>query len=145
MYSNDLSKKDNLEPMYEMEYMSTNRILVVDDDPDILEALKIMLEDEGFYVETASNGQILQFLDDSNLPSVIVLDVLLSGTDGRELAEQIRKRPKTKDVPIVMISANPGAAHDCVKRGANEFLAKPFEINDLLKVIKKYIDTPHTA
>lgn len=122
-----------------------NRILVVDDDPDILEALKVMLEDEGFEVETANNGYILQLLDQSNLPSLIVLDVLLSGLDGRDIAEQLRKKPETKDVPIVMISANPGAAHDCVKRGANDFLAKPFEINDLLGMIKKYINTPHSS
>jgi CheY-like chemotaxis protein len=138
MYSYVFTKRDELNLMQ-------NRILVVDDDPDILDALKVMLEDEGFSVETANNGHVLQVLDGTNLPSLIVLDVLLSGMDGRELAEQLRKKPDTKDIPIVMISANPGAAHDCVKRGANEFLAKPFEINDLLSVIKKYIDTPHDA
>ncbi len=138
MYSVLYTKRDDLDPMQ-------NRILVVDDDPDILEALKVLLEDEGYSVETANNGQIIQFIDGSNLPSLIVLDVLLSGMDGRDLAEQLRNKPDTKDVPIVMISANPGAAHDCVRRGANEFLAKPFEINDLLRVIDKYIDTPHDA
>ena len=138
MYSYVFTNKDDLGLMH-------NRILVVDDDPDILEALKVMLEDEGYLVETANNGQILQLLNESNLPSLIVLDVLLSGMDGRELAEQLRKKPDTKNIPIVMISANPGAALDCVKRGANDFLAKPFEINDLLRVIQKYIDTPHTV
>ena len=138
MFSYVITKRDDINLM-------TNRILVVDDDPDILDALKVMLEDEGYTVETANNGHILQLLEGTNLPSLIILDVLLSGMDGRDLAEQLRKKPDTKDIPIVMISANPGAAHDCVQRGANAFLAKPFEINDLLKMIDKYIDTPHDA
>ena len=118
-----------------------NSILVVDDDPDILEALKVMLEDQGYKVETASNGNILQFLNATNLPSVIVLDVLISGMDGRDIAETLRKQKETKNIPIVMISANPGAAIDCVKRGANAFLAKPFDIDDLLSVIHQYAPT----
>jgi CheY-like chemotaxis protein len=122
----------------------SNNILVVDDDPDILEALKVMLEDQGFEVETASNGNILQFLDDTNLPGMIVLDVLLSGMDGRDIAESLRKREGTKEIPIVMISANPGAARDCVQRGANAFLAKPFEIDELLNVIHKYLPNHST-
>lgn len=115
-----------------------NSILVVDDDPDILEALKMMLEDQGYIVKTANNGNILQFLDATQLPSVIILDVLLSGMDGREIAEKLRKKDETREIPIVMISANPSAATDCVKRGANAFLAKPFEIDDLLQVIHRY-------
>ena len=116
-----------------------NNILVVDDDPDILEALKVMLEDQGYSVETAQNGNILQFLDQTNLPSMIILDVMLSGMDGRIIAEKLRKKKETKEIPIVMISANPGAATDCVKRGANAFLAKPFEIDDLLNVVQQYV------
>ncbi len=120
-------------------------ILVVDDDPDILEALRVLLEDEGFSVETASNGHILDQLEKPELPRMIVLDVLLSGADGRELAEKLRQKPDTKEIPIVMISANPGAAKDCVERGANAFLAKPFEINDLLKVINQYAPKEHSS
>ena len=133
-----IGPKDGLELM-------GKRILVVDDDPGILEALKVMLEDEGYTVETASNGQFIEFLNNTNIPSLIILDVLLSGVDGRDIAERLRKRQATHEIPIVMISANPSAANDCVKRGANEFLAKPFEINDLLQVISKYIDTPHDS
>ncbi len=132
MYSYVYTVKGTLDSM-------KNSILVVDDDPDILEALRVLLEDEGFSVETASNGMVLDKLQKPEIPMLIVLDVLLSGADGRELAERLRQKPDTKLIPIVMISANPGAAHDCVKRGANEFLAKPFEINDLLQVIHKYV------
>lgn len=125
-------------PLGELKQSMRTNILVVDDDPDILEALKMMLEDQGYSVETAQNGNILQFLDETNLPSVIILDVLLSGIDGREIAEKLRQKKETHEIPIVMISANPEAAKDCVKRGANAFLAKPFEIDDLLSVIHKY-------
>ncbi len=118
-------------------------ILVVDDDPDILEALKMLLEDEGYNVEASTNGQVLEELSKPKIPGLIVLDVLLSGADGRELTENLRRKPDTKDIPIVMISANPGAAHDCVKRGANAFLAKPFEVSDLLTVIDKYMKKEH--
>jgi len=132
MYSYNLSNSNLMHSM-------SNNILVVDDDPDILEAIKLLLEDQGYSVETAQNGNILQFLDETNLPSVIILDVLLSGMDGREIAEKLRQKRETHAIPIVMISANPGAAEDCVKRGANAFLAKPFEIDDLLNVIHKYV------
>jgi len=126
-------------PFEKVKYIMGKSILVVDDDPGILEALKVMLEDQGYSVETASNGNIIQILDEANLPSMIILDVMLSGMDGRVIAEKLRKKKETKEIPIVMISANPYAATDCVKRGANAFLAKPFEIDDLLTVVHKYV------
>src|SRR5687767_13010291 len=102
MYSYVYASRENLDSM-------KNSILVVDDDPDILEALRVLLEDEGFMVETASNGMVLDELKKPELPLLIVLDVLLSGADGRDLAERLRQKPDTKQIPIVMISANPGA------------------------------------
>lgn len=125
-----MSKKTRLE--------RSRRILVVDDDDGILDAMQVMLESAGYQVETSPDGEILEHLDKNNLPDLILLDVLLSGKDGRELCKSIKERPITKQIPIIMVSAHPDAEYDVKKCGANDFLAKPFSMNNLLAKVEKY-------
>ena len=113
------------------------KVFVVDDERSILEALKYMLLEEGYEVKTASRGTELLHLD-HDLPDVIVLDVLLSGEDGREIARKLKSQKKTKNIPIVMISAHPNAACTIKECGADDFLPKPFDIRELLAVVEKH-------
>jgi CheY-like chemotaxis protein len=113
-------------------------ILIVDDDPDIALALATMLEDEGFDVVTADNGEYLARLHEHELPSLIVLDMLLSGWDGRELARQLKQRLATRHIPILMLSAHPLAEREAQAAGADDFLAKPFELDDLLAKVRRH-------
>lgn len=114
------------------------KILVVDDDEDILDALTMVLEDEGYQVETAFKGEKVYSLIDKIKPDVILLDILMSGHDGREICRKIKKNPATRNIPIIMVSAHPSAADGAKVNGADDFLPKPFEISELISKIKKF-------
>lgn len=115
------------------------KIIVVDDDDGILDAFEEMLDSAGYDVETSANGKIFNKLTKDNLPNLIILDVLLSGQDGRDICRELKNNDITKPVPIIMISAEPTAAVGVKKCGANDFIAKPFEMKYLLARVEKYI------
>ena len=116
------------------------KILVVDDDPDILDALQFMLEDAGYEVKTTEKGEYAENLHDTNsgLPDVIILDVLLSGKDGRLICQKLKSQEETKRIPIIMISAHPNAKQSVTAVGADDFIAKPFDMDELLAKIAQY-------
>ena len=115
------------------------KILVVDDEPDILEFLQAILEDEGYIVSTTEKGEYVEKLQDGGLPHLILLDVLLSGKDGRQIAKRLKSQEETKHIPIIMISAHPSAKASARAAGADDFLSKPFEIDELLAKIAQYL------
>ncbi len=118
-------------------------ILVVDDDVDILGAIEAMLEDVGYAVKTTEKADYAEALPDGNggLPNLIILDVLLSGKDGRLICRKLKSQPETRHIPIVMISAHPDAAQSVAEVGADAFLAKPFDIDDLLDIVATLLAT----
>jgi DNA-binding response OmpR family regulator len=119
---------------------SAIKILVVDDDPDILDALQFLLEFAGYEVKTTEEGEYVESLRDTNdgLPDVIILDVLLSGKDGRLICQKLKSQEETKHIPIIMISAHPNARQSVAAVGADEFVAKPFDVDELLAKVAKY-------
>ena len=116
------------------------RILVVDDDPDILDAIRFLLEDEGYTVTTTEKGEYAENLHDGNggLPDLIILDVLLSGKDGRTICRTLKSRPDTQHIPIIMISAHPDAEMAAYDVGADQFVAKPFDMFHLLELVEQF-------
>ena len=118
----------------------TKKVLVVDDDPDILDALQFMLEDAGYEVKTTEKGEYAENLRDTNggLPDVIILDVLLSGKDGRLICQKLKSQEDTRHIPIIMVSAHPNAKQSVSAVGADDFMAKPFDMDELLAKIAKY-------
>jgi DNA-binding response OmpR family regulator len=120
------------------------RILVVDDDPDILDAVRFTLEDEGYVVTTTEKGEYAENLHDGNggLPDVILLDVLLSGKDGRTICRNLKSRADTKHIPIIMISAHPDARESSSAVGADAFLAKPWDIDALIAMVRRFAPAP---
>lgn len=109
------------------------KILLIDDDPDVRLVMSKVLQNEGYVVETAgSREEALQKIA-HDLPAVILLDVLLSGADGRELCREIKAGEQTKNVPVIMISGHPGAAQNLETWGADDFLSKPFSTQNLLE------------
>lgn len=113
------------------------KIVVIDDERSILEALEFMLSEEGYHVRTASRGNELLSLTREK-PDLIILDLLISGEDGRQLCRMLKTREDTKDIPVIMISAHPNAYHSIKECGADDFLPKPFDMNEFLNVISKY-------
>jgi DNA-binding response OmpR family regulator len=118
---------------------AVKRLLVVDDEPDILEFLQIVLEDEGYEVVTSEKGEYLEQLHNGGLPHLILVDVLLSGKDGREIVKRLKLQEETKHIPVIMFSAHPSAAETARQAGADDFLAKPFDIDVLLRKIAQYL------
>jgi DNA-binding response OmpR family regulator len=114
-------------------------ILVVDDDPDILDFLQVILEEEGYHVLTTEKAEDVEKLPGEGLPDLILLDMLLSGKDGRKIVKQIRGQEETKHVPVVMFSAYPRAKETAREAGADDFLAKPFEIDELVAMVAAYL------
>ncbi|MES2437033.1 MAG: response regulator [Patescibacteria group bacterium] len=116
-------------------------ILLVDDTPDILDALELVLGMEGYAIERATTQSQVdeRIKDTSELPNLILLDVLLSGQDGRVIAKSLKAASKTKNIPIIMMSAHPNVSKTITEAGADDFIAKPFEMEELLSKIKKHI------
>ncbi len=115
------------------------RILVVDDEPDILEFLQIILEEEGYEVVTSVKGEYLEQLHNGGLPHLILLDVLLSGKDGRDIVKYLKSQQETQHIPVIMFSAHPSAEATARQAGADDFLEKPFHMSTLLAKIAHFL------
>ena len=118
------------------------KILVVDDEPDILEFLQIIFEEAGYHVDTTEKGDYLEKLKNGPLPDLVLLDMLLSGRDGREIVKQLKSRDSTKHIPVIMFSAHPSAEKTALAAGADDFVEKPFDIETLLEKIQRLISPP---
>jgi DNA-binding response OmpR family regulator len=111
------------------------KILVVDDEPDILEFLRELLIQEGYAVAVAERAEYIDTLCDNSLPDLILIDVLLSGKDGRDIVRRLKSQPETDHIPVIMFSAHPGAEATALAAGADDFVAKPFEMDEILEKI----------
>ncbi|HVK96449.1 MAG TPA: response regulator [Flavisolibacter sp.] len=115
------------------------KILIIDDDPDIRTVISILLKKHNYEVQTAgTKAEAFQKIEQFP-PSVILLDVLLSGSDGREICREIKASPQTQHIPVVMFSAHPGAADKIDTYGADDFIAKPFNLDMLLDKLAKQV------
>jgi len=115
------------------------KILVVDDDESILDAITLVLEDKGYNIGVVFKGAEVYGKIALFKPHIILLDVLMSGKDGREICKNIKSDPKTSKIPVIMLSAHPSVKNSALKFGADDFLAKPFQVEDLVSIIKKHI------
>lgn len=118
--------------------MSKHKILVIDDDQDILDAIKFTLEEEGYLVETSKDPKTVDDLRKKNAPSLIILDVLLSTDDGRQISRKL-KEGDLKKIPIILISADTAAKKHFSYSKASEFISKPFDIDELTGKIKSLL------
>ncbi len=118
--------------------MAKERILVVDDEDDILELITFNLFREGFKVFTADNGEKAIRIAKSEIPDMIILDLMLPGIDGLEVARVLKSRDNTKAIPIIMLSAK-GDESDIVsglELGADDYITKPFSPKILIARIR---------
>ena len=117
-------------------FYKLRRILAVDDDNDIVDIIKIILEDEGYEVSTLTNGREVMQTISLQRPDLILLDVMLGGIDGRDICRAIKGDASLKDIPIVMISASHNLHNLLNEKGSpNDFIAKPFDIDHLIKKV----------
>ena len=120
------------------------RVLIVEDDPDIVDYLSFFLEDEGYEVKSASRCSTARDLMDEFQPEVVLIDALLPGKSGLELLVSLRKDPRWSELPLVVVTGNDKlleddcqsylGAHEGV-RGPDGVLGKPVDRNSLLAVL----------
>ena len=117
------------------------RVLIVDDNKDILWVVETILKRYGFEVMTTLKGEEVMDKTEEYNPQLILLDVFLSGIDGIEVCNNLKANPSTKDIPIIMFSAHTNY-HDIMKFcKADDFVSKPFDSNELVKKINYQIDS----
>jgi two-component system phosphate regulon response regulator PhoB len=115
-----------------------SRILIVEDEPAIAELIAINLRHAGFEVTIAGDADQAQASLDQVLPHLVILDWMLPGTSGHSLARQWRAAPRTRELPIIMLTARAEEADKVsgLDAGADDYLTKPFSINELLARIR---------
>ncbi len=112
------------------------RIFVIDDDKDLLKVVKSLLLKKGFDVSTYSDWDIANIALRKYQPQLILLDVFLSGIDGLDVCQKLKANAATRHIPILMFSAYPRVAETAIyEYGADDFIAKPFELNDLIEKV----------
>lgn len=120
------------------------RILVVDDEPELLKALCVRLTAEGFACETAANGQEALKRLERDVPDLIILDLLMPEVSGYEVCRRLQDNPRTAQVPIIVLTAVPERT---VKQttewlGASSVLHKPFDTTILLSTVRHLLKLP---
>jgi len=114
-----------------------SRILAVDDDKNILEVLQFILEDSGYEVDTLADGHYLFEKIKATMPDLILLDIMLGNLDGRDLCKYVKAKKSTHNIPVILVSASHNMGDSMDQVGApNAFIAKPFDIYELLDIIK---------
>jgi DNA-binding response OmpR family regulator len=113
------------------------KILVADDDPAILDAIRMILEMEEYDVSTSVDGETIYKME-NEYPDLLLLDIWMSGEDGRDICRFLKSNPKTKNIPVILISASRDIMKSAKEAGADDFLAKPFEMDDLLNKVAKF-------
>jgi two-component system, OmpR family, alkaline phosphatase synthesis response regulator PhoP len=121
--------------------MAKEKILIVEDDEDILELLRFNLVKEGYQVATATGGEEAIRKATMNPPDLVLLDLMLPGVDGLAVCKRLRAHPRTTQVPIIMVTAK-GEDSDVVtglEVGADDYLAKPFSPKVLVARIRNVL------
>ena len=115
---------------------ASKKIMIADDDPGIVDAIELLLEFEGYQVSSTIDGSTVLDMK-LELPDLLLLDIWMSGEDGRDICKKLKQSELTKNIPVIMVSASKDIKESAMAAGADDFLAKPFEMNDLLSKIKK--------
>ena len=117
------------------------KILVVDDDSGIGEMLKTLLEFYGFDVTVSEQPDETEKIIKEEGIDLVMLDMLISGVNGTDVCARLRKNDETSNIPILMMSALHDAGKKCKEAGADEFIAKPFEMDQLIAKINEVLES----
>ncbi len=119
----------------------TWKVLLAEDNPDMVDMLQMTLEHWGYDFIVAKNGKEAVDMADYQLPDLVLLDIMLPNMDGLEAARLIRQNPKTHSIPILAVTAKvfPKDREECLRNGCNDYLAKPFTLEELASRIEKLL------
>ena len=114
-------------------------ILVIEDDLDIGNILQMILTKNGYAVTILDNAAGIATTIKNNIFDLVCMDLLLNGRTSLEICRDIKNTPASAHIPVMMMSAHSDAKGSCLQAGAHDFIAKPFDLNDLLKKINKIL------
>lgn len=112
--------------------------MVADDDPSIVDSLTMLLEFSGYTVTSTLDGAEVRNLE-TPLPDLLLLDIWMSGEDGVEICKKLKAQPETKHIPIILVSASKDIERSALEAGADNFIAKPFQMDDLLRMVETHL------
>ena len=131
----------------EVHEMTKPKIMVVEDEVSLRKLESIFLSSRGYLVCEMCNGEEALDSIETEMPDLVLLDVMMPGVDGYEVCRQIKANPLTKHIPIVLLTARKG--EDDIAKGeevkADRYLTKPFKTSVVLEVIKSFLINDHSC
>lgn len=121
--------------------MNNKKILVCDDDVDILSVLSLILTNAGYRVITESNSQQVGALVQQEVPDILLLDLWMPILNGDEVLKDLKAKGLARELPVLFISASPDVAAVVEESGANGYITKPFEITELISKIETTLNS----
>ncbi|MBI2442309.1 MAG: response regulator [Candidatus Levybacteria bacterium] len=118
---------------------NSGKIFVIDDDESIVEALTYCLQDQGYIVKAVRKAENIVATVCGFAPNIVLLDLFLSGQDGKQIATELKHDKRTENIPIVMFSAHPSGQQEATNLGIAGYLAKPFDTEELLQIIRTHM------
>ena len=118
------------------------KILIVDDEQDIVETLKFMLEAEGYKCFCAYDGETGLSLAKEIMPDLMILDVMMPKINGYKISRLLKYDTKYKEIPIIMVTARSQEEDKLIgqETGVNEYITKPFELDEIIEKVKVYLE-----
>ncbi len=138
----EAAPQSRLSPMKENSQKDSKKLLLIDDDPNLILLVKDYLEFRGYQVMTAENGREALDILEQHVPDMIICDVMMPEMDGYALVNHIREEPRTKRIPVLFLSAK-GQSQDRVKglnEGADVYMVKPFEPEELVAQVESSLN-----
>ena len=118
--------------------MIQKKVLIVDDDPSVRDAFRLIFERAGYATTILSGGNPI-LAEAFEVPDIFILDKQLSGVDGLDVCRFLKQQASTRHVPVVIVSATPHVSKLAEDALADDFLEKPFKMKDLLTMVEKHL------
>lgn len=113
-------------------------ILIVEDDPQVARLIALVLQRNGYQCETVSDGQIALQRAKEAQPGMIFADLTIKGLGGEKLCTILKAQPDTSGIPYIVVSGDRDIAEKARQCGADDYLGKPFEFDDLVRLVSKH-------
>jgi DNA-binding response OmpR family regulator len=120
--------------------MAKRKVLVVDDEQDVAQALKVRLKANGFHVVLASDSIQAYIMANKEKPDLIILDIMLPGGGGFVVAERLKQSQATHRIPIIFLTGVPGGEEKAYQLGASGYVMKPYHPDELLETIHRALE-----
>ena len=120
--------------------MANKKILILDDDQDLLDVLSLLLTESGYHIQTLNSGEEIFEEIKRFHPDLVLMDVMLAGMDGRLICKRMKTKSDTLGLPVILISGSHNLSENLSEKGApNDFMNKPFDLALLVKKIENQL------